>query len=231
MSDRDTPRIRSAGPGDAGALARVQASAGLPGEPEAELAAGWAQMLRRPAFYGNLCVSVCELGDHVVGFGAGATQRAPWLRSLGYQGEVTTLWIAPSDRGRGLGRQVLGAVLSGLAARGHRGASIWLARTNDEGRRFALAAGAAPVIRAGDGPKGAGGDGPRAHVLGWTAIGTPDRLGWSDPRRPAQVLPSETGPAASEPGQAPGHAVVGMTMGHQIETAMTDAQGTAGRAL
>jgi ribosomal protein S18 acetylase RimI-like enzyme len=56
-------------------------------------------------------------------------------------GEIWAIYLDPAEWGRGLGRELMGAVLSQLAGAGFRQATLWVLDTNARARRFYEAAG------------------------------------------------------------------------------------------
>jgi len=145
--------LRPARPGDAGAIAAVHVAAWqvayhglLPGGYLATLsveerAAEWAPRLRDPAA-GH--VLVAEVDGRVVGFAhvgaaSGDADTPP------YTGELFTLYLHPTEWGRGIGRGLLGVALDALAADGYRRATLWMLSTNERARRFYLRQGWSPI--------------------------------------------------------------------------------------
>lgn len=138
-------RIRPARPDDALAIARIHvetwraAYAGvLPDDylvrmTERGQAAAWRHALARRGR--GETVLVAELPDGVpgagpgglVGFGSCGRQRN---RGLPYGGEVFTLYVAPDWQGRGIGRDLLGALFRRLYEAGMREAVIWVVAAN-----------------------------------------------------------------------------------------------------
>jgi len=69
-------------------------------------------------------------GPRLVGFAtAGSARPRPGLRSLG-DGEIETLYVLDDWRDQGIGRRLLRAAATYLAARGCRSAYLWVLRDN-----------------------------------------------------------------------------------------------------
>jgi ribosomal protein S18 acetylase RimI-like enzyme len=128
--------IRTAQPGDAGAIARLDVEtwqatyAGILGTPylaglsAARREAGWANVIRRAPR--EVHVAIVAGGDGIVGFGScGGSRGEP-----DFTGEVFTLYVAPDWQNRGIGRKLLLAMFAQLAGQGHNSAVIWVLREN-----------------------------------------------------------------------------------------------------
>lgn len=89
--------------------------------PEIE-AERWNAVLNR-----GESVFVAEDETGVIGFGSCGSCR---LRTLAFDGEVYTLYVAPDHHGRGAGRMLLGALFQDLAAAGRTSALIWVLKNN-----------------------------------------------------------------------------------------------------
>jgi ribosomal protein S18 acetylase RimI-like enzyme len=58
---------------------------------------------------------------------------------------ISSLWVAPEYRGRGVGRRLIEAVADRLAARGVTAVSLWVLDGNDAAREFYTAIGFVPT--------------------------------------------------------------------------------------
>lgn len=99
-----------------------------------ESAARWRGYLSRS--FDRSTVLVAEQHGKVLGFGSGIPQRDPHLAALGYSGEISTLYIAPGEQGRGIGSRLLSSLAYHLVEDGHSSASVWVLERNSLGRRF-----------------------------------------------------------------------------------------------
>ena len=131
----DQITIRSARPGDARAIARVDVEtwrttyAGvlsgsyLVGLSERRREAGWRSViLREPR---DVRVAVDPSGE-ILGFGSCGQNRGDRF----FTGEVFTLYVAPDWQNRGIGRRLLIALFRRLVASGRRSAILWVLRDN-----------------------------------------------------------------------------------------------------
>ncbi|MGY1669853.1 N-acetyltransferase family protein [Geodermatophilus sp. SYSU D00710] len=128
--------IRPAEPGDAAAVAAVQARAGraawssflgdVLAEPDVPL---WRERVTAPGFL------VAERGGAVVGF----------TRADDATGEVTLLYVDPVEQGRGTGRALLAAVLDRLRRAGWDRARLRTEERNTGPRTFYERAGWRPT--------------------------------------------------------------------------------------
>jgi ribosomal protein S18 acetylase RimI-like enzyme len=127
--------IRPAEPGDARAIARIDVETWrttypgmlsdvyLAGLSPARREPGWAGVIRREPR--DVRVAVAADGE-VVGFGS----CGPCRGEPGFTGEVFTLYVAPDWQNQGIGRRLLLALFSRLAALGRNSAIIWVLRDN-----------------------------------------------------------------------------------------------------
>lgn len=72
-------------------------------------------------------VVVLEHDGGVIGFGSYGRNK---LRRLDYTGEIFTLYVLPDFHGRGLGRQLIGALFDALIGGDHDSALLWVLATN-----------------------------------------------------------------------------------------------------
>jgi ribosomal protein S18 acetylase RimI-like enzyme len=126
--------VRPARRGDATAIGRIHVEtwrdsyAGLLPDREllrmsTEIEGGrWERSLA-----GSEKVLVAEEEGTVIGFGSCGRCR---IRTLPYDGEVYTLYVAPDFQGRGAGRALLTALFRDLAAAGLHSALIWVLKEN-----------------------------------------------------------------------------------------------------
>lgn len=126
--------IRSAEQKDAAAIAHVHVEswrttyAGVvPAEylaslNEVERAALWQDWLQR-----DICVFVSEVDGVVAGFAAGGPIREPLEK---YDAEMYAIYLLQAAQGKGIGRQLLGALAQALLARDFTGMAVWVLEQN-----------------------------------------------------------------------------------------------------
>ena len=100
------------------------------------------------------------------GFVACCAQRDAALRDAGYAGEISALYTRRAAQGRGLGRYLFLAAMTHLAARGLRGAALWVLASNAPARAF--------YERIGGRLAGAREDVIHHHAMDDVAYGWPD---------------------------------------------------------
>lgn len=136
--------IRPARAGDAAAIAKVHvetwraAYAGL--VPNAYLvrmtesgqAFTWRKLLGRPEETHSVLVAEAPISGprgpkRIVGFGSCGPQRG---RSLEYDGEVFTLYVAEDWQGQGIGKLLLGSLFRRLREQGVHSSVLWVLAAN-----------------------------------------------------------------------------------------------------
>jgi GNAT superfamily N-acetyltransferase len=91
----------------------------------------WRRAVERPA--GQRCVFVAEDGQgEIVGFASGG----PHHGTLGYAGELYTLYLRQGWQGQGLGRGLFQAVAARLREQGMCSLALWVLATNRRARDF-----------------------------------------------------------------------------------------------
>lgn len=94
-------------------------------------------------------VFVAEDGGGVFGFASGGP-RERFSRDLTeYEGELRTVYVLPSHKGRGAGRRLVRAVVRDLAARGCGSMFLWAFAENRSARGFYESLGGAVVAEDG----------------------------------------------------------------------------------
>jgi ribosomal protein S18 acetylase RimI-like enzyme len=140
--------IRPAADVDAARLARVHVTCwhetydGL--VPPAVLAAFtlerglavWGRILGEPAAFNGATVHLAEVDARVVGFASCCLQRTAHLVPLGYDGEISMIYILRAFQRHGVGAGLMHALATDLLDRGCAGGSLWVLRDNDRARRF-----------------------------------------------------------------------------------------------
>lgn len=110
-------RLRSANPADCPRLSVVaQAAKAHWGYPAEWLEAWREELTFEPADLQSQQVTVAEAGGQVLGLSA--------LLLEGDQAEIEHLWVDPEAHGRGVGRQLLEALISAARAQGARRVEI-----------------------------------------------------------------------------------------------------------
>lgn len=150
-------RVRIATPEDAPAIAaahiaswRETYAAMMPAATLASLdAEEWT--LRWQAIFGEggadaaQRVWLVEDAAGVAGFALCRRQRSEKLLPLGFEGEITSLYLLRRTQGRGLGRELLRLMAAHLLASGCRSAALWAFRDAHHARRFYEKLGAEPL--------------------------------------------------------------------------------------
>jgi len=108
----------------------------------ASRAAGWERSVRSLPRPGR-GVLVAESPDGVVGFSSFRPARDPDCDPERV-GELLTIYLLPSALGKGIGRGLMAATVSGLADAGYAEAVLWVLDTNARARSFYAKAGWSP---------------------------------------------------------------------------------------
>jgi len=130
--------IRLARPADAGEIAHVFVDSwrdtyanilpetGLLKMSKAEQTMSWARTIKTSNLRNPVLVAA-DSKQNVYGFASAGPSRD---RSLPYEGEVYTLYVAPDFQGMGIGRQLLLGLFSRLLRAGHNSAALWVLQNN-----------------------------------------------------------------------------------------------------
>jgi hypothetical protein len=97
-------------------------------------AAAWAKILQEPA--GLTVVYLAEHENSIIGFGSCGPQRTETLKTKGYDGEVSAIYVLREFQKRSIGTRLLHAMCSDLIRRGFHAAALWVLRDNLKARRF-----------------------------------------------------------------------------------------------
>jgi ribosomal protein S18 acetylase RimI-like enzyme len=136
-------RIREATSQDVAALARAHVDtwretyrgllpdAYLAGLEAASREPQWQRVVERPAGQGCVFVAEDEQGA-IIGFASGGQHYG----TLGYTGELYTLYLRQGWQGQGLGRALFQAVATRLHEQGRRSLALWVLATNRRARDF-----------------------------------------------------------------------------------------------
>lgn len=133
--------VRHAGAEDARAIAAVHVASWrttyrglLPDDFLDSLdVAAYESRWRRILEDGSGRVYVAEDGRDIVGFASGGRERAG---EDGFEGELYAIYVLAEAQGRGHGRRLVQAVVSGLRELGLRDMIVWVLRDNPGARRF-----------------------------------------------------------------------------------------------
>lgn len=96
----------------------------------------WAKILGDPSAFAATAVYVIEDKDSIVGFGACGRQRDVRLKELGFDAEISAIYVLRSEQRRGVGRALMHEMASDLRTRGHAAAALWVLRENAAAREF-----------------------------------------------------------------------------------------------
>lgn len=185
MTERRVAQIRIATPADAPALGKMHVAswretyAGiLPDKMLSALsvesrAAAWAKIMQEPANERSTVVYLAEHDGTIVGFGSCGAQRTDNLKTKGYDGEFSGIYVLRAFQGQGIGARLLGKMSLDLLARGFNAAALWVLRENPRARRFYEYHGGQLVAERED----IRGDATLFELAyGWTDLTTLDRL-------------------------------------------------------
>lgn len=133
--------VREAGRGDAAAIATVHVAAWrttyrglLPDDFLASLdESRYTERWRNALTESPDRVYVAESADGVIGFASGGKERAG---ESGYSGELYAIYVLRQAQGRGHGRRLVEAVVSGLRDLKLPNMIVWVLRDNAPARRF-----------------------------------------------------------------------------------------------
>jgi ribosomal protein S18 acetylase RimI-like enzyme len=141
------PEVRRAVPADARAIAEVHVAGWrdayrshmseeyLATLSVADREAMWARALARD----DRSLWVAERNGRIVGFVEGRRSSDPDTEAS--TGQVSAIYVEPSEIGRGLGRALFARAVGDLGRLGYRRATLWVLASNDRARRFYEAAG------------------------------------------------------------------------------------------
>ncbi|MQR01975.1 GNAT family N-acetyltransferase [Glaciimonas soli] len=113
----------------------------LDGMTLADSTAIWTRVLS--ASSDAACVFVAEIEGEIVGFAAGHTLKES---KLGYDGELSALYLIPSVQRAGIGRRLVAHVATALAAAGANNMLVWVLTENKIARDFYLKLGAELLV-------------------------------------------------------------------------------------
>ena len=96
----------------------------------------WAKILGNPSSFAESAVYVIEEDASMVGFGACGRQRDSHLKELGFDAEISAIYVLRSRQRRGIGRALMGDMARDLRTRGNEAAALWVLRENAAAREF-----------------------------------------------------------------------------------------------
>jgi ribosomal protein S18 acetylase RimI-like enzyme len=148
MTDRPVAQIRVATPNDAQALGAMHVASWLetftgllPDKMLSSLsiqsrAAAWAKIMQEPATGRSTAIYLAEHQGTIIGFGSCCAQRTESLKTKGYDGEISAIYVLREFQKRKIGTRLCRAMSSDLLHRGFKAAALWVLRDNTRARRF-----------------------------------------------------------------------------------------------
>ena len=154
-SDPSALRIRPASSADLPALGRLGAllvgmhhafdeARFLPATPDTQQ--GYASFLATQLGRPNIVVLVAERAGEVLGYAFSRMEGVDYMSLRGPAGVLHDLVVDPAHRGQGIGRRLLDATLSALAARGAPRVVLSTAERNEAAHRLFTSAGFRPTM-------------------------------------------------------------------------------------
>ncbi|MCX7899929.1 MAG: GNAT family N-acetyltransferase, partial [Methylocystis sp.] len=147
-ADASAIEIRLATARDAPAIARTHIASWretyadmMPAQVLASLDAGewtarWKRIFDEGAHDPAQAVFIAEDGEGIAGFALCRRLRSEKLAPLGFEGEITSVYLLRRAQRRGVGRRLLRLAASHLVAAGCRSAAVWVFRDAPHARRF-----------------------------------------------------------------------------------------------
>jgi len=99
-------------------------------------AAAWAKILQEPPSERSTVVYLAERDGAICGFGSCCAQRTENLKDLGYDGEVSAIYVLRESQKQGIGTRLFSKMSLDLSRRGFNAAALWVLRDNSRARRF-----------------------------------------------------------------------------------------------
>lgn len=96
----------------------------------------WSKILGDPSAFAETAVYVIEDDASIVGFGACGRQRDSHLKELGFDAEISAIYVLQSEQRRGVGRALMREMATDIRTRGHAAAALWVLRENAAAREF-----------------------------------------------------------------------------------------------
>jgi ribosomal protein S18 acetylase RimI-like enzyme len=85
---------------------------------------------------GFTAVYLAERDGSIIGFGSCGSQRTEDLKTQGYDGEFSAIYVFRAFQRQGIGSRLLGKMSLDLLERGFGAAALWMLRENLRARRF-----------------------------------------------------------------------------------------------
>jgi ribosomal protein S18 acetylase RimI-like enzyme len=112
--------------------------------------AAWFEVLADPARFNDTAVYLAEDEGEVIGFGSCGQQRDGVLKELGFDGEISAIYILRSHQGHGLRRALMCAMAALPRSRSLGAATLWVLRENAPARGFYERLGGEPIAEKKD---------------------------------------------------------------------------------
>jgi len=93
-------------------------------------------MLQQSGDFGNIEVRIAELDNTSCGFIAAGEQRLNKLCTLGFEGEVTSVYVLRQFQRNGVGGELMASAAKNLIDRGMQKATVSVLEQNTAARRF-----------------------------------------------------------------------------------------------
>lgn len=147
-AEREIAKIRVAAPDDAPALGRMHVTSWretysglLPDKMLSSLSiearvAAWAKIMQEPETALSTVIYLAEHEKSIIGFGSCGAQRTETLKTRGYDGEVSAIYVLREFQKRKIGTRLLRAMSADLLRRGFNAAALWVLRDNLRARHF-----------------------------------------------------------------------------------------------
>jgi ribosomal protein S18 acetylase RimI-like enzyme len=148
VTDRAVAQIRIAASDDAHALGSMHVASWhetyfglLPEKMLSSLtvesrAAAWAKIMQEPVTERSTVIYLAEHQETIIGFGSCGAQRTESLKSKGYDGEISAIYVLREFQKRKIGTHLFRAMSSDLSGRRFKSAALWVLRDNLRARRF-----------------------------------------------------------------------------------------------
>ncbi|WP_448832384.1 N-acetyltransferase family protein [Camelimonas sp. ID_303_24] len=148
MRDEKNWRVRAAVPDDVETVARVHVAAyretyrGMMPAEELERitvalsASGWGQVIAESRETKGVSLQVAVHEGRIVGLGTCCPQRSLKLRRMGYDGEISSLYVLPAFQGLGAGHALAQTLATQLRGAGFRAMALWTLAGNLRARAF-----------------------------------------------------------------------------------------------
>ena len=99
-------------------------------------AASWSKILQEPPSERSTVVYLAEQDGAIFGFGSCGAQRTESLKDLGYDGEISAIYVLREFQEQGIGTGLFSQMSLDLSRRGFNAAALWVLRDNLRARRF-----------------------------------------------------------------------------------------------